>query len=260
MSGSTCLDNLTRRRYVPSVLNPASPVPLYHQLAELLAARIANGELAAGDRLPSEPELARAFQIGRPTVRQATDILVRRRLIERRRGSGTFVQTPPPSVDLFSFAGTLSSFKSSGLSLETSLLQRVARKAIPASAEGNPFAGRDAYSFVRLGKLGAEPVLIEHLFLDVDVFPDLHRVALAGASLADVIRTRYFLEPAGGQQTFHVACPPPAFRRALELGSSQPALLVRRTLHFPNAPDSLYAELHCRTDRVTFSQRLDPAA
>jgi GntR family transcriptional regulator len=240
------------------VLNPASPVPLYHQLAELLSARIASGELAVGDKLPSEPELAREFQIGRPTVRQATDLLVRRHMIERRRGSGTYVQPKSPSVDLFSFAGTLSSFRSSGLSLDTSLLQRVARKAIAQDAEGNPFAGRDAYCFVRLSKLGAEPVLIEHLFLDTLVFADLHRVALAGASLSDVIRTRYFLEPTGGTQTFHVTSPPPSFRRALELGSDQPTLLVRRTLHFPTAPDALYAELYCRTDRVTFSQRLDP--
>ena len=81
-------------------LNSSSPLPLYHQLAELLQERIRSGEYPAGVRIPSEPELARTYGIGRPTVRQATDVLVRRQLVERRRGSGTFVVEPPEQVDL----------------------------------------------------------------------------------------------------------------------------------------------------------------
>jgi GntR family transcriptional regulator len=79
-------------------LNPESPLPLYRQLAELLLERIRVGEYTSGSRIPSEPELARTFRIGRPTVRQATDLLVRRRCLERRRGSGTYVVEPPASA------------------------------------------------------------------------------------------------------------------------------------------------------------------
>ena len=67
------------RRILPSVapLNADSPVPLYHQLADLLQERIRAGEYPAGSKIPSEPELARTFGIGRPTVRQATELLTR---------------------------------------------------------------------------------------------------------------------------------------------------------------------------------------
>ena len=88
-------------------LDSSSPVPLYHQLAERLLTGIRTGAYPTGCRLPSEPELARVYGIGRPTVRQATDVLVRRRIVERRRGSGTFVVDPPERVDLLSLVEPL---------------------------------------------------------------------------------------------------------------------------------------------------------
>lgn len=237
------------------MLNPASPLPLYQQLAELLGEQIHKGQVAVGARLPSEPELARRYGIGRPTVRQALDQLFQRGLVERRRGSGTFARAPQAQVDLFTLAGTVSAFKSSGLELETKLLERVARRTLPPDPH-NPLSGRQAYCFVRLGKVQGAPVLVEHVALDPEVFVDLHRVPLAGASLAQVVRTRYFLEPSHAEQSFHVACGPPATQRALELSPEQPALLIKRTIHFPGAPAALFSELYCRTDRITFSQTL----
>ncbi|HEX4355413.1 MAG TPA: GntR family transcriptional regulator, partial [Polyangiales bacterium] len=70
-----------------TVLDAASPLPLYHQLAEELLAQITTGELVPGHKLPSEHELAASYGVGRPTVRQATDSLVQRGLLTRKRGS-----------------------------------------------------------------------------------------------------------------------------------------------------------------------------
>jgi GntR family transcriptional regulator len=73
------------------MLNHQSPIPLYHQLAQLLIDKIRSGEYPVGSRIPSEHKLAAAFGIGRPTARQATDVLVRKRILVRKRGAGTFV-------------------------------------------------------------------------------------------------------------------------------------------------------------------------
>ncbi len=78
------------------MLNPNSPVPLYHQLAEIISDRIRSGEYEPGQAIPSETALARQYHIGRPTVRQAMDVLAHKHLIQRRRGAGTFVQLPAP--------------------------------------------------------------------------------------------------------------------------------------------------------------------
>ena len=96
------------------MLNPSLALPLYQQLADELAAGLQKGDYAVGSRIPSEHELAQRYGLGRPTVRQATEVLVRRGLLERRRGAGTFVSTPREAVDLFTLSGTLAAFEGSG--------------------------------------------------------------------------------------------------------------------------------------------------
>jgi len=237
------------------VLNPASPLPLYHQLAELLSGRISSGELSAGARLPSEPELSREHGIGRPTVRQATELLVQRGLIERRRGSGTYVRKTEQRVDLFSLAGTLSSFQKGGVELESKLVRRVSKRSVPHDAE-NPFSEREAYHFSRMSSVKGRPVLCEELFLDPTVFPDLPRIPLAGVSLAQVVQDRYYLKPSHAEQTFRVARAPEAVRKLLALTLGEAVLLVKRTLFFPRAPRAIFSEIYCRTDELLFSQTL----
>ncbi|MBM4363818.1 MAG: GntR family transcriptional regulator, partial [Deltaproteobacteria bacterium] len=139
-------------------LEPREGRPLYEQLAELLASDIREGRLPVGGRIPSEPELAELYRLGRPTVRQATELLVRQRLVTRRRGSGTYVTEPPGDVPLLSLAGTLEAFGRGGVELTTRLVsppERVARARLP----GSPLRGA-VLAFAREGRVGGAPVLL----------------------------------------------------------------------------------------------------
>ncbi len=236
-------------------LNSESPIPLYHQLAQWLEERIQAGEYPTGSRIPSEPELARTFGIGRPTVRQATELLIRRRCLERRRGSGTFVIDAPEQVDLLSLAGTLASFEKSGLDVRTTLLQRA--KAVEVEEDGeNPFAGRRVWFLTRLSKVDGVPALLESLWLDPESFPGLDKISLAGRSLSQLARDHFHLHAESADQNFRVAKARPDQASLLETAKSASLLLVKRRIHFPHAKDAVYAELLCRTDRLVFSQTL----
>jgi len=245
------------RRHLHEVpqLNAESPVPLYHQLAELLNGRIQAGDYPLGSRIPSEPELARTFGIGRPTVRQATDVLIRRHRLERRRGSGTFVVEPPEQVDLLSLAGTMASFEKTGLDARIAIVQRVRRVQVPADPE-NPFADRKAWSLVRLSRIAGTPVLLETLWLDPDRFPGLDKISLAGRSLSQLAHEQFHLTAETADQNFRVTMADETQSALLEIAPGTPVLLVKRRIHFPGAPDAVFAELLCRTDRLVFSQTL----
>lgn len=65
--------------------------PLYLQVRDELAARIASGAWKPGQALPSEQELARTLSVSQGTVRKALDILCSEHLINRQQGRGTFV-------------------------------------------------------------------------------------------------------------------------------------------------------------------------
>ncbi|WP_408899479.1 PLP-dependent aminotransferase family protein [Nocardioides sp. R1-1] len=72
----------------------SAPGAIYRQLAAALAAAVSAGELLAGDRLPSERDLARALHVSRATVVAAYDELRGRGLVESRQGSGSRVARP----------------------------------------------------------------------------------------------------------------------------------------------------------------------
>lgn len=69
-----------------------SAVPMYRQLADLLRGKISGGEIATGDRIPSEARLSETYGISRITVRQALAELENDSLLQRVPGKGTFVR------------------------------------------------------------------------------------------------------------------------------------------------------------------------
>ena len=77
-------------------LDPVSGVPAYRQIADRLRERIASGELAPGDRLPSEAELMDTYSAARATVRQAVGVLRSEGLVVAEQGRGAFVRGRPP--------------------------------------------------------------------------------------------------------------------------------------------------------------------
>lgn len=73
---------------------PAQP-SLRHRIAESLRERMLSGELVAGARLPSEPDLARSLGVSRSSLRAAIALLEADGVLRRLHGSGTYVTDLP---------------------------------------------------------------------------------------------------------------------------------------------------------------------
>lgn len=73
---------------------------LWREIAGTLADEIARGHAAAGERLPTEAELAARFGVNRHTVRHALADLAARGLVHSRRGAGVFVTGRPVDYPL----------------------------------------------------------------------------------------------------------------------------------------------------------------
>ncbi|MCK5312952.1 MAG: GntR family transcriptional regulator, partial [Desulfobacteraceae bacterium] len=145
------------------MLNFQSPIPLYHQLADIIIMKIRSGEYPADNAIPSEIELKNRYKIGRPTVRQALDLLVKKNLIIRKKGAGTFVKQKPVKVDLFSLAGTSLAFGAKNISIKTTILKDISLIDVKEDKE-NPFFNAQAFYLSRLTKAENRPVLIEDIF------------------------------------------------------------------------------------------------
>lgn len=70
----------------------------YQQLADALGSEIRSGRIGVGERLPTEAELARQFEVSRHTVREALRLLRDQGLITSRQGQGSRVRSAAPRL------------------------------------------------------------------------------------------------------------------------------------------------------------------
>ncbi|MGH2682921.1 MAG: GntR family transcriptional regulator [Actinomycetota bacterium] len=116
-------------------LDRAAPLPLYFQLREAIVGEIHRRGLGPGDRLPTEAELERRYEVSRSTIRQAMNDLAADGVIRRIQGKGTFVGVPKIQhvPVLTSFSELL---RSQGYTPSHRLLASSVTPAPPEVAEG----------------------------------------------------------------------------------------------------------------------------
>jgi GntR family transcriptional regulator len=237
------------------MLNPQSPIPLYHQLSEILIRQIRTGDYPPGTKIPPETGLATMYAIGRPTVRQAIDLLVRKGLLVKKRGAGTFVRKEEKEVDLFSLAGTTAAFHQQGIEVNTRIVEKICLKKTHED-NVNPFSNQFSYFFSRLTTVENEPVLVEEIYLHPEIFPGIDKINLEGRSLAQIVSDHFYLKPVRGKQTFTITTLSSRLSQLLKLSKKESVLAVRRFLDFQQTENAIYSDIFCRTDRYVFSQTI----
>lgn len=66
--------------------------PIFQQIAQMIMDDIVDGLLKEGERVPSENELSRFYNINRATARKGLQTLVEQDIIYKQRGIGMFVK------------------------------------------------------------------------------------------------------------------------------------------------------------------------
>jgi DNA-binding GntR family transcriptional regulator len=212
----------------PQVLvDRASPVPLYFQVAHQLEQAIESGALPAGTRLDNEIALAEELGLSRPTMRQAIQYLVDKGLLVRKRGVGTHVarsrvRRPVGLTSLFDdLAG-------SGQEPTTTVLSHSTEPAAAAVAAGLEVPeGTPVLALERLRCTRGEPLAIlrNHLRADlIQVEPEM----LAQRGLYEVLREAG-IRLASATQSIGARRATPAEARLLDETRGAPLLTMRRT-------------------------------
>ena len=80
------------KQYKDMALKPVARRLVPEDVFDQLSAEVVDGELAAGDSLPSERRLAEVLGVSRPAVREALQRLSQAQLIDVRHGGSTTVR------------------------------------------------------------------------------------------------------------------------------------------------------------------------
>ena len=168
-------------------IDRGSPVPLYHQVAQAFEQAIREGRLAPETKLENEVDLAKRYNISRPTLRQAMDKLVRDGLVVRRRGVGTQVVGPRVRRSL-KLSSLYNDLRDSGVQPTTSVLtfETVVSADEVADRLGLP-AETEVYHLRRLRSIDGQRLGIMENYLPLSV-GTLTRESLEQDGLYNVIR------------------------------------------------------------------------
>ncbi|MDO5425294.1 MAG: GntR family transcriptional regulator [Eubacteriales bacterium] len=143
-------------------LKKDSSVALYQQLVNEIKEQIQSGELKAGDRLMTEMELSREYDISRITVRKAIEILVEDEILVKKQGIGTFVAEKKLTRDAGIFMGFTRSCILDGKTPSTRLLSaELVRASASDIRELNMAEGEKVIRLRRLRFCDGTPVLVE---------------------------------------------------------------------------------------------------
>jgi GntR family transcriptional regulator len=228
--------------------------PRYREAADALAERIGSGDLGPHTRLPSERTIADQFGLSRMTARQAVEHLVRRGLVYRRPGSGTYVAAPRIVHTLQRLAGFSEQMRAQGIEpsgrvLEVALTDRVDPEA--AGALGLRRTGR-AWRLRRVRYGDGEPLLLEMFVVPDAVCPQLGRHDLTQGSLYDVMRREFGIDPTRARQSIEPTALDGGAARHLGARPGAPAILVTRVTYDRAGRPVEYARDLYRGDRARF--------
>jgi len=179
-------------------IDPDGGFALYRQIKQDLTGRIERGELSPGDALPSERELCERYGVSRPTIRQATQDLVREGLLVVRRGVGTFVAEPRIRQQLGTVLGFTEKMTKDGRRPSTKVLDRSVQRALelPPTVQTELKLEPEAQVLrvVRLRLADDIPVMIETTHISPQRFPGIDQLDLEAVSLYQALRERYHVQ------------------------------------------------------------------
>jgi len=116
-------------------------------ILEQIKKLIVDGKLKAGDKLPTEMELAGRFGVSRTSIREALSALSLTGILEIRQGEGIYVKTPPSTAVIEPLAYIFL--------LEKGKVQNIleVRKALEVEAAGLAAERRDEQDLARMAGL-----------------------------------------------------------------------------------------------------------
>jgi len=222
--------------------------PAYKQIQNAILKLIETGELKPGDAVESERILAKRHEVSLMTARHALVALEREGMVERRRGSGTFVAPPKIHFNkLMSFTeqlagrGFASSSKIVAWKIVDDEQEIAARLSLTSSSR-----------LIKIDRLrfgSNEAFALETCYLAGQEFAGLTRASLARSSLFSLLEHKYGLEIAHADEDIDAIVADIHVAKLLGVPRQHPLLRIRQTIYSTTGKPIAYVLGLYRADR-----------
>jgi GntR family transcriptional regulator len=229
--------------------NAGIGVTRYLQVYTVLSQALAEGEIAAGEALPSEPSLVRQYGVSRTTVRRALARLAAERCIVRRRGSGTFAREKvvrPASAR--QIASIVDDPRTVATNTTTRLLE-FKNTPIPDFLHREwPEIGANVLTIRRVRYVNSEPVVLVTSYIPAEIGRQLTPRRLGHDTVLAALEKLGFHSASAEQEAGAVAADPFAAKH-LDFGVGSPVLNVKCLTRDAHGRILRYANYMYRPDR-----------
>ncbi len=235
-------------------LNKDLPVPLYHQLKCVLMEDIETGKWQPGQQLPTETRLAADFGVSKITVRQALQGLADLGYIHREQGRGTFVSKPRfdhGPRERTSFSEEMRRHKR--VPGSRVLSQSVAPCDARAAEMLRIPPGEPVCVLKRLRLADAEPMGIQTAYIPLKLASGLPQEKLENASLYDVLRLKFGMQPSRAREMHFAAVASPADAKMLGIAAGAPVFEAERVTWLANGTPFEFVKSVMRGDRYSIT-------
>ena len=227
----------------------------YPLIKTTLKNRLLGGDYSEGFPLPSEPQLARKFEVSRMTARRAIDELEREGYVYRVQGAGTFPTGKRFRQGMF----RVRPFKEWARDPDqhNKILQSMQLGATPEIASVLQVQAGDPVIFLhRLRFAGEEPLVIEKRYIDATLAGELLGQNLAAESIHEVMVTMG-IPMSRVEQSLEAVNLRQEESDLLRVPVGTAAFLLRRTTYSGTRRVS-YVNYWVRGDRYAFQDSFEP--
>jgi GntR family transcriptional regulator len=233
-------------------ISRGSPVPLHHQLRNMLQDQIERGTLRPGQQIPHERQYAEHLGISLAPVRQALLDLVRQGYLLRVRGKGTFVRDDKVIEKINLLGSFTDSLRSQGLAPSFTVTCAEAKPPPPEVREvfGRP---RRLFRLDRLASVAGGPLALLTAWLDPVRFPDLAAQDFTKVPLYATLERLYGVQMGRALSTIEVVQIAGDEANLLQLAPGASALRVQGTTFDQDDRATEVSRVLYRADRFRFS-------
>ena len=238
------------------MIDKKSPVPIYHQLEELIKLQINSGQLKSGQAIPSERELTEKFQISRMTVRQALTNLVNDGFLYRKKGTGTFVSEQKVEQVLHGLTSFSEDMLERGFVPSSEILSY---ENVPASqsvaTKLHIDAGQKVLKIERIRLADQVPMAHEIAYMPVHLTDGLTK-ELAKDSIYHFIEDHLSLQIDEAYQELEAVIASEHEEKYLQIKKGSPILKITQVTYLEDHTPFEYVKSSFRADRYRFKLQL----
>ncbi|MGX7025010.1 GntR family transcriptional regulator, LSA1692 subfamily [Vagococcus hydrophili] len=230
---------------------------IFTEIANKINTKIKNGSYSIEQKLPSEYDLAKEFNVSRLTIRKAVDLLIKQNILIKQKGKGTYIMKQTDKFQsgkngLLSFTESARAY---GKTSKATLITFEKTTQLPEEVKENLQVQEEpVFHIKRLRFFDEDPMTIEEIFIKETLLDEATLEENITGSIFKLIEEKSDI--AYSHQEIEAVLATDELSEFLAVEKGQPLLLVHTTTYSASGHPILFDKSYYRGDKYTFKNIL----